>query len=276
MKKFIMCILISAAAAVSLAGCAASKNEKTVPAANETVEAEGNFTDEMKIPHTVDLGEYGADSIERQGDHKDSPYFKFPDYYNMQSTDTLTILTGFKTQQQSSEWSCGVTSALMVMDWYGMLGDNNEETLAMYRDNTLTPEATSLKQEIEIFEGVGGFDIYSTYDCADNAADVFTFDFIQKTLAEGKPIIVGWNDFGGHWQVIIGYDNMGTESELDDVIIVADPYDATDHNQDGYGTYGAARFIYNFTFYDYFDESEGDINDMCFVIASPTDTNAEN
>lgn len=41
---------------------------------------------------------------------------------------------------------------------------------------------------------------------------------------------------------------MGTEYEGDDVIIVADPFDTTDHNQDGYGVYGAERFIYNFTF----------------------------
>ena len=34
----------------------------------------------------------------------------------MEDTDTLTILTGFRTQQQTSEWSCGVSSVLMVLD----------------------------------------------------------------------------------------------------------------------------------------------------------------
>ena len=77
------------------------------------------------------------------------------------------------------------------------------------------------RQAIEIFEGVGGFDVYSTYDCRDNVYDVFTFDFIKQTLADGNPIMVGWNDWGGHWQVIIGYDTMGTETTQDDVIIVA-------------------------------------------------------
>ena len=81
--------------------------------------------------------------------------------------------------------------------------------------------------------------------------------------------MVGWNDWGGHWQVIIGYDTMGTETTQDDVIIVADPYDTTDHNQDGYGVYGAERFLYNFTFYDFFDEANDDINDMAFLIAKP-------
>lgn len=257
MKKLIVLLLALTSGATLLTGCADSKTE-------------GNYSDEMKIPYSCDLSpDDGADSVERLGDHKNSPYFNTLDFYNMKSDDTLTILSNFKTQQQTSEWSCGVSSAMMVMEWYGKLGDYNEETLAAYRDNGLTPGATSLRQAIEIFEGVGGFDVYSTYDCRDNVYDVFTFDFIKQTLADGNPIMVGWNDWGGHWQVIIGYDTMGTETTQDDVIIVADPYDTTDHNQDGYGVYGAERFLYNFTFYDFFDEANDDINDMAVLIAKP-------
>ena len=52
----------------------------------------------MKIPYAVDLSpEDGADSVERAGDHADSPYFAHPDVYNMESTDTLTVLHNFKT-----------------------------------------------------------------------------------------------------------------------------------------------------------------------------------
>ncbi len=228
----------------------------------------GNYQDEMKIPHTADLSpDDGADSVERMGDHPGSPYFNRLDFYNMEDTDTLTILTNFKTQQQTSEWSCGVTSALMMLEWYGKLGEHNEETLAQYRSNGLTPGATSLKQALEIFEGVGGFDLYSTFDVKDNVSEVFTLNYIQDTLKQGNPIMVGWNDWGGHWQVIIGYDTMGTETNQDDVLIVADPYDTTDHNQDGYGVYPAERFIYNFTFYNFFPEE--DLNDMCFIVATP-------
>lgn len=228
----------------------------------------GNYTDEMKIPYAADLDmKYGADSIERGGDHKDSPYFSTLDFYNMKSTNALTILEHFKTQQQTSEWSCGVTSALMILNWYNALGDYNEETLAKFRSNGVEPEATSLRQAMEIFEGVGGFDLFTTFDCAENIYDVFTLEYIQQTLADGHPIMVGWNDWGGHWQVIIGYDTMGTETTHDDVLIVADPYDTTDHNQDGYGVYGAERFLYNFTFYNFFDE--GELNDMCFIVATP-------
>ncbi len=224
--------------------------------------------DEMKIPYAVDLSpEDGADSVERLGDHPGSPYFNRLDVYNLADTDTLTILENFQTQQQTSEWSCGVSSALMVINWYGRLGEHNEETLALFRSNGLEPAATSLRQAIQVFEGVGGFDLFTTFDAGEGVYDVFTLDFIRQTLDEGKPIMIGWNDWGGHWQVIIGYDTMGTETEQDDVIIVADSYDTTDHNQDGYGVYPAERFIYNFTFYDFFPEEE--LNDMCFIVATP-------
>lgn len=228
----------------------------------------GNFTDEMKFDDGADLSiEDGADSVERDGDHADSPYFSHPDFYNMESTDTLTILPHFKTIQQSSEWSCGVASALMVLEWYGLRGDYNEETLAELRPQGLEPGATSLSEMVAVFDGVGGFECYSAIDAGEDVYDIFTFDYIQETLAAGDPIIIGWNDWGGHWQVIIGYDTMGTETTQDDVIIVADPYDTTDHNQDGYGIYGAERFLYNFTFYNFFEGDE--LNDMCFLVAKP-------
>lgn len=238
-------------------------------AENKSLEVMSN-NDEMKIPYTCDLDpEYGADSVERDGDHTDSPYFKAPDFYNMKPTESLTILSNFKTQQQTSEWSCGVSSALMIMNWYGKLEKHNEESLAQFRSNGLEPGATSMSQLVDIFEGVGGFELYSVLDCADNVYDIFTLEYIQETLKAGNPIAIGWNDWGGHWQIIIGYDAMGTETTQDDVIIVADSYDTTDHNQDGYGIYGAERFLYNFTFYNFFSEESGEPNDMCFLVATP-------
>ncbi len=227
------------------------------------------FTDEMKMDYSYDLSlEDGADSVERDGDHQDSIYFAHPDFYHMKSTDTLTIIPQFQTTQQTSEWACGVTSALMIINYYGEADGWNEENLAQLRhslDGTSLEgyPGTTLNQEIDIFEGVG-FDVVSTNDIPDGLG----FEDIQQYLADGTPIAVCWIDWGGHWQVIIGYDTMGTETTQDDVIIVADPYDTTDHNQDGYGIYGAERFLYNWSMHGYFPEEEGG-SDMLFVVATP-------
>ena len=191
----------------------------------------------------------------------------------MESTDTLTILPKFKTIQQTSEWSCGVDAILMAMNYYGKLGDWNEESLAALR-HELTGEmagypGTTLKQAMDILDGVGGFEYITSLDYEDVHSEV-TLETFQQWLSEGKPILVAWNDWGGHWQVIIGYDTMGTETTQDDVIIVADSYDTTDHNQDGYGIYPAERFYYNFTMYDSFTEEEGG-NDMLFIVPTPAE-----
>ena len=94
MKKLIVCFVLSIA---MLTAC----TQQGQPADAEVSEnTTSNFTDEMKIPYEGDLSaEDGADSEERVADHQDSPYFTSLDYYNMESTDTLTIIPHFKTQQ---------------------------------------------------------------------------------------------------------------------------------------------------------------------------------
>ena len=151
MKKLIVCIVLST---FMLTACAQQTKNTDAGQAAETT---SNFTDEMKIPYQNDLDEeYGADSVERQGDHQDSPYFTSLDYYNMESTDTLTIISNFKTQQQTSEWSCGISSIVMVLEHYGLLGDYNEETLAQMRSNGLEEAGTTLKDVVNIIETVTG------------------------------------------------------------------------------------------------------------------------
>lgn len=265
MKKLIVYVITLS---MLFTGCSKPVNDTKTEEVSK-----GNYTDEMKIPYEVDLHEYGADSAERQADHENSPYFSRLDFYNMESTDTLTILPKFKTMQQTSEWSCGVTSSLMVLNYFDALGDYNEQTLAEIRSNGLKEEATSLKDVVKIFETVGGFEIDSTYNYTDEELhEYMTLDTIQSLLKEGKPIIMAWNDWGGHWQTIIGYDNMGTETYADDVIIVADSYDTTDHNQDGYGVYPAERFYYNWTMYDFFTSNYGiDERDMLFCVVDKID-----
>ena len=278
MKQQVTLALSLTLAAGLLAGCADTTGGSQPTGAAQTSPADATpsaaqsaaFTDEMKIPHAVDLSpEDGADSVERLGDHADSPYFAHPDYYHMQSSDTLTILTGFQTMQQTSEWACGVTSTLMVLNWYDRLGDWNEESLAALRTGLAGYPGTTLRQAMDIFDGVGGFTYTTNLDYEDPSSEVW-MDTIQGWLAEGKPVMVCWNDWGGHWQVIIGYDTMGTETQQDDVFIVADPYDTTDHCQDGYGVLMAERFLYNFSMYGAFPEEEGG-SDFLFLVASPAE-----
>ena len=81
-----------------------------------------------------------------------------------------------------------------------------------------------------------------------NHKKIETYDefknFILKNLYEDTPIIVENVEWDGHWRVIIGYDTLGTENNLDDVLIMAEPYDVSDHDQDGYAINNGYRFFY--------------------------------
>ena len=202
----------------------------------------GNFSNEMKLPNEVNLSlDSGANYNERSRDHKSSNYYSTIDFYNSKSNDTLTILEKFKTLQQSSEWSCGVASLLMVLDFYNIEG-YNEENLWIHHPKGFEAKSSSLDELCTIVNNTSNLNIYSTKDIEGSFYDTFNTDFIISSLKNEKPIIIAWSDWGGHWQVIIGYDTMGTESTLDDVLIVADPHDTTDHNQDGYSVYSWERF----------------------------------
>ena len=110
--------------------------------------------------------------------------------------------------QQTSEWACGVTSALMVLHWYDALGDWNEETLAALRHK--------LTGELEGYPGLPYSRpwIFSTAWAILHIRRLWislTYGWTTSKLAqEGVPVMICWNDWGGHWQVIIGYDTMGT------------------------------------------------------------------
>lgn len=241
----------------------------------------GIFTDDNKLsyantakdiqtyyPDTEELGPNGLagpayEGYERSGDHDNSPYWKTMDFFHMEDTDSLRILTGFETLQQSTEWTCGLASARMVMNWYGMAENETDVSLGSHRQGGKAG-ATVLTGMQEVFQYMN--DTYdqdwvwiSTQDlddpdgeesyigdyCLQAATYPDWYGLIPYLLENDIPIMVGSDEWGGHWQVLIGYDDMGTiEKSEDDVIILADPYDTTDHNQDGYLIDGFERLVY--------------------------------
>lgn len=77
-----------------------------------------------------------------------------------------------------------------------------------------------------------------------DAADSFFVTWLTDHLNAGRPIMVEWGDWDGHWQVIIGYDTNGTPEIGDDMLVFADPYDTSDHWQDGYYYCPLERWFY--------------------------------
>lgn len=248
--------------------------------------------------------ESGADGYANAGDNKESRYYKNPDFYNLKNDDTLTIIENFKTMQQTTEWSCGNVTALMVLENMKLNSDKLTEmdiaksmksSTDLDKPNSLPGSAdnfgeygTDVKQMYEFFSGIKGVKIvessyikdpkpeqlysdkdnvpksdvgntkrtfestslYSSENKADtdkwvdDAKDSYFVKWLTGHLKKGRPVMVEWADWNGHWQAIIGYDNNGTPSIGDDTLIFADPYDTSDHSQDGYYVYPLERWFY--------------------------------
>ena len=219
------------------------------------------FDDSHKIPYPTDIVLEGAASVDRLADAEDSPYFPRLDFYNMKSGGSLKILENFKTFQQTTEVTCGPASLIMVLEHYGMYDGQGDRKLYELRANKERPESM-LKDLINMLESLGEWEIYSTYDLED--PNHVPLDLIVNALKENKPVIIGDSEWGGHWRVIIGYDDMGDDNPANDVLIVADSYDVTDHNQDGYCVVSFERL-----YYGWINVYDPDFSRNLFLIAAP-------
>ena len=183
----------------------------------------------------------GASSFGGVTDHLQSRYYVTNDYYHMKSDATLHILHQFQTYQQTTEYTCGAASALMVLNWFGQKQYHEKAVAALLE--THQTKGSAVENIADLFDLIGwNVDSHASIDRKFQTveeAEQAIIDYIDR----GIPIMVDWVDWAGHWQVLIGIDTCGTDTPYDDVLIFADPYDVTDHKQDGYYTYPLGRFF---------------------------------
>ena len=183
----------------------------------------------------------GASSFGGMADHLQSRYYVANDYYHMKSDATLHILHQFQTYQQTTEYTCGAASALMVLNWFGQKQYHEKAVAGLLE--THSTKGSSVENIADLFDLLGwNVDYHASIDPrfqTIEAAEQTIIDYIDR----GIPIMIDWVDWAGHWQVLIGIDTCGTDTPYDDVLIFADPYDVTDHKQDGYYTYPLGRFF---------------------------------
>ena len=219
----------------------------------------------IPYPEGLDTMSEGASSAPAEINHRGSEYFDTAtDFYEAASTDSRIILKNYPTYQQSKENTCGPAAALTVLYWFGEK-NFTEEALTKAMKTQPYPIGTNPKDMVSFFEGLGWKVESSLNHSKFEEYDDFAA-FVKENLSAGVPIMVENVEWGGHWRVIIGYDTMGTENTLDDVLIMADPYDTSDHLQDGYVVNNAERF-----YAMWFDHSmlPEDQREQPFIIARP-------
>lgn len=200
------------------------------------------------IPYPSDYvtSREGASAYNGAGNVKNSPYYASLDYYNLVSTEALTLLPRYKTYQQTTEITCGPAAALTVLNHFG---NSSWDELSIAKImGTKEKVGTDTAGMIRFFKQIG-WDVNSSVAVANKNHTTFATvqdfrDFVIAKLKNNTPIMVENIDWGGHWRVIIGYDTMGTDTTADDVLIMADSYDTADHRQDGYVVNPAEKFFY--------------------------------
>ena len=188
----------------------------------------------------------GAAALKKQADVKDSPYFKSPDIYNMKSGGSLLVLEKYKTHQQHTEYTCGPAAALTVVEYFlGKSLDTEMEIAKVMETHPagIKDPGTNTRGMTRYFEQKGWTVKNSLKNGSPETYEKF-LDFVDDNLKRGIPIMVENVDWGGHWRVIVGHDSMGDKYGENDVLILADPYDTSDHHQDGYNIISAERFYY--------------------------------
>ena len=190
-----------------------------------------NETLSRTIPQPkTETGE-GAAAFSGKLDHPMSRYYVFNDFYNMEPDDTLHILPRFRTYQQTTEYTCGAASALMVLERFGQ-HRYHERLMEQLMDSHCT-RGTTVENLADFFDLIGWQVDY--HACVERRFDTpadfeaYAIDCIDR----GIPMMIDWVDWAGHWQVLMGIDTCGTD----------DPYDDADHFQDGYYTFPLGRFF---------------------------------
>ncbi|MEW5754711.1 MAG: C39 family peptidase [Pseudomonadota bacterium] len=147
--------------------------------------------------------------------------------------------------QQTTDYTCGPSSVRSLLGYWGK--NETEEHLA--QQVQASEEWGTAPEPIVEYLKQQGFDVTWGTDG--------TLALLRKNIAEKVPVLVEWIDWGGHWVLVIGYDDRGTPAEDDDELVFADPYDAIDGKQDGYTRFNAQRFDSMWFDALYFKRGEG-------------------
>ncbi len=234
---------------------------------NTTVTVKALLDDTMPVKHLLlnADGSYGGTRNEAlygkgapkngEFDVVNSEYFTVNDYYNMNSTTgeyPLTILPNFMPYQQTMQNSSAFACLVMIFNYLGLDVNNTYSEFSLYQkyenDNEITVKDADV-DSFSISDFVNSLDLNYEVEAkpfasgnSKNSSNLFK-DFIQINLEQGNFIMVRYQsqaDFG--WKVIVGVDCMDTQSYHDDVIILANPFDVSDHYQDGFSTQRLGSF----------------------------------
>jgi len=157
-------------------------------------------------------------------------------YYikNIRPSYPITGLTFLNVipYKQTTEYTCGPAAVVSLLNFYGVKNDEMKIASEMESSTTVGTNPEQMTSWLNKNNFIASWH--------ENG----TLEMLIKNLKNKIPTLVEWSDWGGHWVLVIGYDERNPSNIMDDVIIFADPYDFHDDNPDGYTWFNAQRFYY--------------------------------
>ncbi|MGQ4004888.1 C39 family peptidase [Francisellaceae bacterium CB300] len=138
--------------------------------------------------------------------------------FNLSSDKNIKMLN-IKDYQQTTDITCGPAAVMSLLHYYGMLKDsdmNSKTELRIAKEMGTNEEyGTTLKQMTDWLKKQGYEVKYG------NKGDI---KLLYKNLDAGIPVLVDWIDWGGHWDLVSGYQKLGEAVDDDkDTMFMTDP-----------------------------------------------------
>ena len=157
-------------------------------------------------------------------------------FYDMQPSPSFISL-GVHGYQQTFDYSCGPSSVMSLLHWYGALADkdmNQETEMRLMQGMHCDPNFGTRSQDMAAWLNDNGFDAEARVNG--------TVEQLVGHLKDGFPVLVEWLDWGGHWVVLTGA--FLSHDDRESTLFFADPaahWYSVD-NPSGISSFSASRF----------------------------------
>ena len=157
-------------------------------------------------------------------------------FYDIQPSPSFVSL-GVRGYQQTFDYSCGPSSVMSLLRWYGALADqdmNRETEMRVMQGMHCNPNFGTRSQDMAAWLNDNGFDAQARVNG--------TVEQLIGHLKNGIPVLVEWLDWGGHWVVLTGA--FLSDDDRESTLFFADPavHWYSIDNPRGISSFSASRF----------------------------------
>ncbi|ABI82363.1 peptidase C39 family protein [Francisella tularensis] len=135
------------------------------------------------------------------------------------STDKNIKILDIKGYQQTTDYTCGPSAVMSLLNYYGVLKDsqmNHQTELEIAKQMGTNDDYGTTMQQIAEWLGNHGFEVKYATD-----GDI---NLLYRSIDKAIPVLVDWIDWGGHWTLVSGYQKLGKSVDDDkDMLFMIDP-----------------------------------------------------